>query len=84
MPNLDQLNQIVKDEITQRAEEGCDVTGFDKKLESAANQAELTRLYADLQRLPIRPDFPYVEPSDLDEIRSHRPSQAKVWLRVKR
>ena len=79
MPNLDQLRQIVKDEITQRAEEGCDVTGFDTKLQSAANQAELTRLYADLQRLPIRPDFPYTEPSDLDEIKARRPGRSSVW-----
>ena len=79
MPQTNQLRQIVKDEITQRAEEGCDLTGFEGKLQSARTEAELMRLYNILQELPVRADFPYVEPSDLAQIRAHRPGKSAEW-----
>jgi len=79
MPGWADLKQIVKDEITQRAEEGCDVTGFAERLEAARTDAEVKVVYDALQSLQIKSDFPYVEPSHLAGIRACRPGPSKRW-----
>ena len=43
------LEKLLKGEIIQREEEGCDVTGFAKRLEEAAgDNGRLNRLYDEL------------------------------------
>lgn len=69
------LQRLVHDEIIQRGEEGCDVTGFEEELAQVlpGDVDTLEILYNALDRLEPRPDFPYHEPSTLDSIRAARP-----------
>lgn len=59
----------------QRREEGCDVTKIEQKLLGVKKKgyAELEGLLKELEKLPPKADFPYVEPSDLHGIRAVRP-----------
>lgn len=73
------LDVLVKAEVVQRAEEGCDVTGFAEKVEAAGTDQELLmQLYEQLMALPIRSDFPFEEPSELEEIRAQRPEGPRM------
>ena len=69
--------QFIRAEINQRKEEGCNVEEISARighaLNSNASDTDLETLYEELIALPIDSAFPYVEPSDLDEIRSQRP-----------
>ncbi|KPV56077.1 crystallin [Paenibacillus sp. A3] len=68
------LQGLLREEIKQRKEEGCNVEGFQAKLEEAGEEAvKLTAVYEELSALPIAADFPYSEPNGLDEIRAARP-----------
>jgi len=70
----DALHSIVRDEITQRREEGCDVAGAEEKLRAAGeDENKLMALYADLMALDVASDWPFVEPNDLEAIRAERP-----------
>ena len=52
------LEKLLKGEIIQREEEGCDVTGFAKRLEEAAgDNGRLNRLYDELMELKPGEDF---------------------------
>ncbi|MCU6707385.1 ADP-ribosylglycohydrolase family protein [Paenibacillus sp. J5C_2022] len=74
MSNWNGLRELIRQEVTQRREEGCDVTGYAERVEKAeANEAELMGVYADLMALESTADFKYCEPSGLEEIRSVRP-----------
>ncbi|MDI7275875.1 MAG: ADP-ribosylglycohydrolase family protein [Anaerolineae bacterium] len=72
------LRHLLQDEVTQRREEGCDVTGFDGALavllpgDTEAAEA----LYRALDSLEPAPGFPYHEPSSYDGIRAARPAGA--------
>lgn len=69
-----QLHGIVREEIKQRGEEGCNVEGFHQKLEDAGQDVgKLTAVYEELAALSVAADFPYVEPNGLEEIRAARP-----------
>jgi ADP-ribosylglycohydrolase len=72
MPSVETLRTLVRDEIIQRGEEGADTAGFVERWQEARNAEELWDLYRDLMTLPIREDFPYREPSDLQDIRQSR------------
>lgn len=53
------LEKLLKGEIIQREEEGCDVTGFAQRLEEAAgDNGRLNRLYDELMELKPGEDFP--------------------------
>ena len=79
MAGWESLFQLVKEEVKQRGEEGCDVIGYEELVEAAENdEAELMRLYGELMALPIAADFPYAEPSELGEIRAERPRAVAV------
>ncbi|UNK16156.1 ADP-ribosylglycohydrolase family protein [Paenibacillus sp. N3/727] len=68
------LQNLVQVEIKQRTEEGCEVEGFQQKLEDARQDAgKLTAVYEELAALPIAANFPYYEPNGLEEIRAVRP-----------
>ena len=75
MPSLEK--KLIKAEIIQRREEGCNVDDVAARiaaaLEADKDGAELAALYDELMDLPIDDAFPYVEPSTLEEIRAERP-----------
>ena len=79
MPGWGSHKQIVNEEINQRREEGCDVTGFKERWEATEKISELMEIYNDLMELRVQPDFPYVEPSHLAGIRVSRPGESKRW-----
>lgn len=83
MAGWDTLPSLLREELKQRAEEGCDVTGYAEQVEAAiaaaaagAGRQPLDELYDALVALPVAPSFPYVEPSDLAAIRATRPPAA--------
>lgn len=74
MAGWDTLQNVVIEELKQREEEGCDIEGFAEKLEAAGeDEAKLMEVYEQLMALPVRTDFPFSEPNDLDAIRAERP-----------
>ncbi|MBQ3141503.1 MAG: ADP-ribosylglycohydrolase family protein [Clostridia bacterium] len=73
------LKGLLKEEIKQRMEEGCDVTGFPERFEQAGDdEAKLNALYDEIMTLEPTADFKYYEPSGLEEIRAARPAQTVV------
>ncbi|MEO2078623.1 MAG: ADP-ribosylglycohydrolase family protein [Bacillus sp. (in: firmicutes)] len=73
MAGWDTLQKLVQLEILQRAEEGCDVVGFQGKLEAAGNELQLMNVYEEVARLSVKEEFPYEEPNDWNEIQKQRP-----------
>ena len=69
---------LIRVELTQRREEGCDIAEIEPKVaaalaEDASDQAVFAPLYDELDALPVAASFPYREPSELEEIRALRP-----------
>ncbi len=74
MSGWDTLENLIREELIQREQEGCDVTGYAAQIAAAGNDNKrLMALYNTLMALPIRTDFPYTEPNDLAAIRAERP-----------
>jgi len=75
---LDIVN-LVRYEIRQRREEGCDVESINEHFEQIRGkdhelwETELVPLLNDLDNLEPVESFPYIEPSTLDGIRAERP-----------
>jgi len=71
----EELEGLVKEEITQREEEGCDVAEAKEALVNIKRKSrtKLEAILKDVNRLSPRADFPYAEPSDLEGIRAERP-----------
>jgi ADP-ribosylglycohydrolase len=69
----DNLKALVREEVNQRASEGCDTGGYAERVDAAIGEAELMAIYKELMALPVRVDWPYVEPSELEAIRAERP-----------
>ncbi len=69
MPGWTNLENLIYEEIIQRGQEGCDISGM-KELHSqcAGNKEKLMDLYEKLCALKIKSDFPYNEPNDYNEI----------------
>ncbi|MFA7236902.1 MAG: ADP-ribosylglycohydrolase family protein [Phycisphaeraceae bacterium] len=78
MPGWDSYRQLVKDEFAQAAEEGRDVKRVEAlrgEYEAAGDdEAKLLAVWGKMLALPIRADFPFVEPSDWAGIRAARPA----------
>lgn len=73
------LRETVRLEVIQRGEEGCDTQGFMQKWEAAAHdESKLMLLYQELMELQVSADFPYVEPSSLEDIRRLRPDGPRM------
>ena len=76
LPSLER--KLIKAELKQRAEEGCDTTEITERITAALqgkdNNDDIYQLYEELIALPIERKFPYVEPSDLKSIKAQRPS----------
>lgn len=71
---------LLKAEIMQKEYEGypvrADIKARIKSLDSkedAFNQEKISELWKALSELPLDPDFKYIQPNDLDEIRKLRP-----------
>ena len=76
MANLER--QLIRLELVQRREEGCDVAAFEPRVEKAlageaTDDSVFVELYDELDALEPEPSFPYEEPSDLEAIRALRP-----------
>jgi ADP-ribosylglycohydrolase len=69
--------KLIKAELKQRNEEGCNTEDIAKRiaaaLESEISESDWSRLYDELMALPVDPAFPYTEPSTLEDIRAQRP-----------
>ncbi|MEM3479476.1 MAG: ADP-ribosylglycohydrolase family protein [Candidatus Bathyarchaeia archaeon] len=82
---VEDFRQIVRDEMVQRREEGCDVTGVEEKASRIEDitLSELKALLEALEVCPLKPDFPYREPSDLPGIMAERPRKLeKISVRL--
>ena len=76
----------LKTEMRQCRDEGRDIAQYEKLAEAIAEmdrtpiREELANtLYKALMDTPIRTDYPYIEPSDLEGIRAARPAERKTW-----
>ncbi len=68
------LSGLIRMEIIQRREEGCNVDSFEElRVACGEEEGKLMKLYEELSRLAPSPDFPYDEPSELEAIRRLRP-----------
>lgn len=75
IPSPGEFRSLIKLELTQMCEEGFDVEGFLKGVESIDRMDlnELTRLYNGLREATLKKGYPYTEPSDLEGIKGLRP-----------
>ncbi len=69
--------RLIKSEIRQRSEEGCNVEEISNRVDAAIttskNESTIYDLYEELIALPIDRHFPFQEPSDFPTIKSLRP-----------
>lgn len=71
------LFELVRDEVTQRREEGFDVGELAEQVAAAKeDRAALWRIYERCEALPRLSDYPFVEPNDLSAIQAARPQDA--------
>ena len=74
------LRSIIRQELTQRREEGCDTTSIEERIQAAledtdgTENSEYEALYENLDGLEPVATFPYDEPSTLSAIRALRPA----------
>ena len=76
---LEELRYLVRAEASERYEEGCDVD-LESCVERAARAEsvdELWSVYRELLSAPLRGDYPYVEPTSLNEILRERPGRLR-------
>lgn len=71
------LREILADELVQRREDGYDVAEVEEQVRQAietGTNEERARVYDLLEQTTRRPDWPYQEPSTLEEIRALLPA----------
>ena len=71
--NISNLEQLLRNEISQRWEEGYETDDVENKLttilnEGVLNEQKLKSFWKEFDSLPRRSDFPYEEPSTLEAI----------------
>ena len=76
MKNLER--QLIRVELKQRREEGCDVSNIEPRIAAAladdtSDNAVFEALYNELDALQPSESFPYQEPSELEAIHALRP-----------
>ncbi len=82
MAKFPMLASLVKAELTQRREEGCETEGFEAKIEAAGEEEDaLLRVYEELMALPVAEAFPFREPNELAAIRAERPEGPRLLPR---
>lgn len=72
---------LVEEEFRQSIEEGKTSEGVDdirRRFDEASTDQERESLHAELLALPVREDFPFVEPDDLDGIRALRAEPSRT------
>jgi len=83
MAEYKELINLIKSEIIQSREEGCEVESIEEQVEKALKLSngmkgvELYNILHNLKSLEPADDFPYVEPSTLEEIHAERPNGAR-------
>jgi len=74
MPSIATLKILMKEEMVQLAEEGCEVQITAADVDAASGSVDsLMNVYNQLRSLSVRDGFPYKEPTSLDGIRRERP-----------
>lgn len=76
-----QISSLVRMELTQRREEGCDVTALAEEVDAiddATPVQKIEELFDRLQALQVAAGFPYDEPSDLPGILAARPAPVEL------
>lgn len=69
----------VRQEIDVRRLQGYEVEGYSDRWEHVKhNREELLRLHQELKTRPLKTDWPYHEPSDLEGIRAARPQMPSL------
>ena len=69
LPRIEDLKVVLLDVIADRAERGYEVAGFRERVHAApSSYDELAAIHQALDEAPRRPDWPYVEPDDLETI----------------
>ena len=71
-------------ELLQSSDEGKDTRDYGDRVKSIkrlsednpARESEVVKLTDELAALPTRPDYPYIEPSELSKIKAHSPQGA--------
>ncbi len=72
--SADELIGLLREEVIQRRQEGCDTAGFEERIRDAGrNAVALDAVYDALGALEPPDDAAHREPSDLPTIRKHRP-----------
>jgi len=88
MPEWSDFTTLVDAELTQREEEGYAVADLHHRFGAGSpvrTPGEVEQWFATVDQAPRRPDFSYVEPSDLAEIRAQRPDgPRRLPLRLSR
>ena len=72
MPGWNSLRKLVKAEMVQSVEDGRDekaVEALRPRVESAQSDDELRAVWSEILALPIRPDFGFDEPNELETIK---------------
>jgi ADP-ribosylglycohydrolase len=70
------VDAVIRFEMAQRTEEGCDLAAIAPRIQialKANDEQQLHLLMAELEDIEPEASFPYSEPSDLDTIREERP-----------
>lgn len=88
MDNWELYSAAIKIEMRQCRDEGKDIAKYEKLAEAIAEMERTpireefaNILYKALMDAPIRADYPYIEPSDLTEIRAARPADRMEWAK---
>ena len=88
MADWELYSAAINIEMRQCRDEGKDVAQYEKLAEVIAEmertpvREELANvLYKALMDAPIKADYPYVEPSDLEGIRAARPADRMEWAK---
>ncbi len=68
MDGNDWLLEMIRAEIVQRRQEGCRVTGIEEEIGDDTSIQRLRETWNRLQGMEPTPDFPYLEPSDMESI----------------
>jgi len=82
---IGELEQLVKDEIAQRKEEGYDVAVTEKRFLGTKKKtvSKLNEFWKALENSPRKRGFPYKEPSELEKIKAEcprKPERVEVSL----
>jgi ADP-ribosylglycohydrolase len=78
---IKELEQLVKDEIIQRKEEGYEIAEIEDRFIKTKEKtvSELEEFLKVLEKSTPKSDFPYKEPSNLEEIKAERPRELEKF-----